>query len=257
MKKPVEEMGRRLENLRREGFHHVGHSTHWIVLGGARVLTDPWISEPANSCLSHRPLPSPLPIDPDVILITHRHEDHFDPVALGRLNRKAEVVVPSEQMAEELKRLGYHGVHVVNPGQVLENICGLTIDVVLGKHDVFEVCYRVEAQGNAFFFGGDSMLTPEIKALARSKPAPFTILPGERSSLLGKRFVMTPGEAVMLAGDFRAKKAVLSHHESYVSKLFPVGWLITLPQVPSNEFPDWFIVPKPGDYIPFPWDQMN
>src|SRR5262249_43705368 len=44
----------RTEPLRepsREGLHHVGHATHWIVLEGVRILTDPWLSEPADRTL--------------------------------------------------------------------------------------------------------------------------------------------------------------------------------------------------------------
>ena len=34
-----------------EGLHHVGNSTHFIVLEGVAILTDPWVSEPADHIL--------------------------------------------------------------------------------------------------------------------------------------------------------------------------------------------------------------
>src|SRR5262245_19566510 len=88
----VQERAEPLRDVTREGLHHVGHATHWIVLEGVSFLTDPWIAEPADRTLAHSVAPAPFPTRPDVVLITHGHEDHFDPVALGRLDRSATVV---------------------------------------------------------------------------------------------------------------------------------------------------------------------
>jgi hypothetical protein len=101
------------------------------------------------------------------------------------------------------------------------------------------------------------MLTPEIEALARERPVEFAVLPGERSSLLGRHFVLTPPQSVELARRFQAKRAVLTHHESYVSRRWPYGWLVRVPEVDPAEFPDWFVIPKPGDHVPFPWSSQG
>jgi L-ascorbate metabolism protein UlaG (beta-lactamase superfamily) len=241
-----------LAALAREGLHHVGNSTHWIVLEGVSFLTDPWIMEPAERTLSHRVPPAPLPTRPDVVLITHRHEDHFDLVALDRLDRTATVVLPAE-LVERVRPLGFADVRGVHAGDRHEDVRGSAIDVVKGKHDVPEVVYRVERRGRAFFFGGDTMLTKEIEALAAAKPTGFVVLPGERSSLLGMAFVMTPPEAVGLAKKMGAARAVLSHHESMVTHLFPYGFMVRTPAVRPEEFPAWFKIPAPGDHVPFPW----
>ncbi len=243
-----------LAAIAREGLHHVGNSTHWIVLEGVSFLTDPWIMEPAERTLSHRVPPAPLPTKPDVVLVTHRHEDHFDLVALDRLDRKATVVLPVE-LAGRVRALGFADVRGVKAGDRLDDVRGAAIDVVLGKHDVAEVVYRVEKNRRAFFFGGDTMLTPEIEALAAAKPTEFVVLPGERSSLLGMAFVMTPPEAVGLAKKMGASRAVLSHHEAYVSRRFPYGFMVRIPPVRPEEFPAWFKIPAPGDHVPFPWSE--
>lgn len=98
------------------------------------------------------------------------------------------------------------------------------------------------------------MLTPEIEALAAAKPAPFVILPGERSRLLGLRFVMRPAEAVALATRFHAKRAVLTHHEQSLIDHWLVRLILRVPPPDPSEFPDWFSVPSPGDFIGFPWE---
>ncbi|HUG53438.1 MAG TPA: MBL fold metallo-hydrolase [Vicinamibacteria bacterium] len=237
----------------REGLHHVGNSTHWIVLEGVAILTDPWLSEPADGVLAHRYPPRPLPTRPDVVLISHEHGDHYDATALDRLDRGADVVVPEGEMAEGARALGFGRVHGVRAGDVLPDVRGLAIEVVRGRHSVPEVCFRVERRGRAFFFGGDTMVTAEIEELAAARPVPFAILPGERSRLLFRRYVMTPEEAVGLARRLGARRAVLTHHEQVVARRWPFGWMVHIPPVGQNDFPDWFVVPRPGDYVAFPW----
>jgi L-ascorbate metabolism protein UlaG (beta-lactamase superfamily) len=240
-----------------EGLHHVGNSTHWIVLEGVAILTDPWVSEPADGVLAHSYVPRPLPTRPDVVLISHGHGDHFDLAALRLLDRGAEVVVPEGEMAQAARALGFARVHGVRPGDVLSDVRGLSVEVVRGRHSVPEVCYRVERRGRAFFFGGDTMVTPEIEALAAARPVPFAILPGERSRLLWRRYVMTPEEAVGLAQRLGATRAVLTHHEQVVSRRWPLGWMVHIPPIGQSDFPAWFVVPRPGDFVPFPWAESR
>jgi L-ascorbate metabolism protein UlaG (beta-lactamase superfamily) len=234
-----------------DGLHHVGNSTHLIVWDGVRILTDPWVTEPADHVIGHRVAPAPLPRDVALVLVSHEHQDHFDPAALAQLDHAAVVVCP-RALAVRVRELGFADVRGVAAGDQLD-VCGLAIEVVVGKHSVPEVCFRVVRGEHALFFGGDTMLTPEIEALARAKPTPFVILPGERSSLLGRRHVMTPPEAVALAQRFGATTAVLSHHESRVTKRFPFGWMVRIPPPDPREFPPWFRIPSPGEHIAFPW----
>ncbi len=255
MKRPVIERLHGLSDPGRSGLHHVGNSTHWIVLEGVSILTDPWISEPADHLLVHSVPPIPFPTAPDVVLLTHRHDDHFDPEALRRLERSATVVVPDGKLASAVRELGFEDVRSARAGERLEDVRGLSIDVVRGRHNVPLVCYRVERNGRAFFFGADTMLTPEIEQLATKCPVEVAILPGERSSLLGRRFVMTPEEAIALAQRMGASRAVLSHHEHQVALRSPWRWLVRIEPVSRQEFPTWFIVPSPGDFVPFPWDE--
>jgi L-ascorbate metabolism protein UlaG (beta-lactamase superfamily) len=238
----------------REGLHHVGNSTHWIVLEGVRILTDPWVTEPADGILAHSFEPRPLPTAPDVVLISHRHGDHFDLGALNLLDRAAAVVLPESDLTDGARGLGFREVHGVRPGDVLTDVRGLGIEVVKGRHSVPEVCYRVERRGRALFFGGDTMVTPEIEEMAAARPVPFAILPGERSTLLGRRYVMTPEEAVGLARRLGATRAVLTHHEQFVAKRWPYGWMVRIPPMGQPDFPAWFVVPRPGDFVAFPWE---
>ena len=99
------------------------------------------------------------------------------------------------------------------------------------------------------------MITPEILKLADEKPVPFVVLPAEYSYFLGKRFVMTPSEAISIAKRFRATRAVLTHHETKVKKRPPWSWMVRIRPPKKTEFPKWFHIPAPGDFIHFPWNQ--
>ncbi|MGQ0794415.1 MAG: MBL fold metallo-hydrolase [Deltaproteobacteria bacterium] len=256
MKKLVEEQKYGLENPERDGLHHIGNSTHWVVFEGVKILTDPWLAEPAEHILKHSIPPIPLPRNPDIIVISHEHDDHFDPLALDRLDRSAAVVAPEGKITNCASKMGFVEVRAARAGQRV-NLRGLTIDVVKGKHSVPEVCYKISRGGRSFFFGGDSMITREILAMADEKPVPFVILPGEYSRLLGFRFVMTPEEAIGLAKRFRAEVAVLTHHEQVITGKSWLNWLVSIKKVPKENFPEWFSVPQPGDYVPFPWSHRS
>lgn len=234
-----------------DGLHHVGNSTHLIVLGGVRVLTDPWLREPADRAIVHRVPPAPLPRDPDVVVITHAHEDHFDPTALAQLDRGATVVCPAA-LRDETLALGFPDVRGVTPGDVVE-ARGLAITAVHGKHSIPEVCFHVAAGARAVFFGGDSLRTKALDAFADAHPTPVVVLPGEQSRVFGRRYVMTPDDAIALAQRFRAELAILSHHESGLVARRLVRWIVRIDPPAPDEFPPWFRVPAPGDYLPFPW----
>ena len=189
-----------------------------------------------------------------MVLISHEHDDHFDPEALKLLHRGAVILAPSGKVSEQIKKMDFQNVIPVRPGDSIDTVNGISIDVVKGKHNVPEVCYRVSGNENSFFFGGDTMITQEILAMADERPVPFVILPGEHSRLLGFRFVMNPEEAVTLAKRFRAKKAVLTHHEQVVAVKSLLRFIVSIKKVGKDEFPDWFVVPTPGQFVPFPWE---
>lgn len=248
----VAERGPPLRDRLREGVHHVGNSTHWIVLGGVKILTDPWLSEPADGLLGHTVPPSPLPADPDLVLITHRHEDHFDPAALARLDRRATVLTPERDLVEAARALGFRDVRLVREGEGFREVRGVRVEVVRGDHLGVEVCYRAERRGRAIFFGGDSRVTREMERLADRAPVSLAILPGERSTFFGMELTMNPGEAVALARRFGARRAVLSHHEHTVTRRLPLGLAVDVPPAERGAFPSWFVVPSPGQHVAFP-----
>ncbi|MDP2340811.1 MAG: MBL fold metallo-hydrolase [Deltaproteobacteria bacterium] len=249
----------RTERFDSDGIFHVGNSTHLIVLGGVHVLTDPWLKDPADKILKHRVAPAALPVDVDVLLLTHEHEDHFDVEALALIKKDCVVVVPT-WLEARTKALGFTNVRPVKAGDVLKDVGGLAaVDVVRALHDCDEVVYRFSAGGRRVFFGGDTMPTNEIAALATAKAdggCDFAILPADAGALMGTRRVMNVDEAVAMGRSFgvdaAGKGAMLSHHEF---ELTSAVWnlIVDVKPVDTARLPAWFSAPTPGQRLLFPW----
>lgn len=111
----------------------VGHATTLIELDGVRVLTDPVLRR--NVGPLHRRVPRPAigPLaDPDVILISHLHLDHFDPASLRLFRRDTPVVVPLRGRLSLAWR-GFRNVTELEPGQRVR-VGAVQIVAVPAKH---------------------------------------------------------------------------------------------------------------------------
>ena len=95
--------------LRAGSILHVGHSTHLVTVAGVRVLTDPWLYDPAFGALRHE---HGLPADTsgfatvDVLCLTHEHPDHADTTAIARMPRAARCLVGSARTAQIAREAG-------------------------------------------------------------------------------------------------------------------------------------------------------
>jgi UDP-MurNAc hydroxylase len=97
------------------GVTMLGHASLVIETADCRILMDPVLFDPHGEGLfavcparvvDRERLPAP-----DVIVVSHRHLDHFDVRSLATLPRAAEVLLPRDAMiAGALRRLGFRSV---------------------------------------------------------------------------------------------------------------------------------------------------
>lgn len=100
----------------------LGHATWLVEVAGIRILFDPLLGE-----THHEGVFSPFPprtidaarLRPDLVVVTHRHLDHFDPPSLRALAvHRPIVVTPDVLVARAAERLGMD-VCVLRPWETL------------------------------------------------------------------------------------------------------------------------------------------
>lgn len=149
----------------------VGHATVLIDVGGVRVLTDPFLRHRLGPLERHGPLPDADAIgDVDVVVVSHGHQDHFDPASLRALGGRPLVVVP--------RRLGPVARSAVR-GDVIEMSVGertvvgpLAITAVRARHWISPRAPRAQPlgylldAGARIYFAGDTGRSPAMRDLA-------------------------------------------------------------------------------------------
>ena len=92
----------------------------------------------------------------DLVLTTHAHWDHFDPVTYEEYVIPDTIVGPGTCMAAlEKSGLAIPGVRL-DRGETLER-CGFRITATTADHDVDSVGYLVSCDGVKLYFSGDAL----------------------------------------------------------------------------------------------------
>ncbi|GGH35610.1 MBL fold metallo-hydrolase [Paenibacillus segetis] len=171
----------------------VRHATLWLNYGGLQFLIDPMLGEAGayppitNSANDKRnPLvPLPLSVDhwlnPDAVIVTHLHNDHWDPEAVEKLPKSTpilcqlgddsvfhsagfEQVIP---IVDQLNRLGViltrtggrHGEGEI--GQLMGNVSG----------------FILQADGEpTLYIAGDTIWCPEVRSAVDTYHPDMTIV---------------------------------------------------------------------------------
>lgn len=98
----------------------IGHAAILVEMDGGACLMDPVFFDPFEegavvSCPRRRVYPEKLP-RVDLVIISHRHPDHFDLRSLAQISRDVDVIVPADPLiVYALRRLGFAHIHPVHP----------------------------------------------------------------------------------------------------------------------------------------------
>jgi UDP-MurNAc hydroxylase len=102
----------------------IGHATLYVEAGDASFLVDPVLRDPfeggAVSSWPERTVDLEALPQPDFVVISHRHPDHFDIESLALLPRDATVLLPRDPLiAHALEKLGFGKLQPLDPGRPL------------------------------------------------------------------------------------------------------------------------------------------
>jgi L-ascorbate metabolism protein UlaG (beta-lactamase superfamily) len=178
----------------------IGHGTLMFVFGGKVIHVDPW-----SRLADYSRLPKA-----DLVLLTHHHGDHLDPVALKEVRTDSTVVVLTEICAERVDG----GVIMKNGDQ--QTFMGVDVVAIpaynlVHKRESGEF-YHPKGEGNGYIFtcgdtrvyiAGDTENTPEMKSL---KDIDYAFLP------MNLPYTMTPEMVVDAVSAFKPKVLYPYHY---------------------------------------------
>src|SRR5208283_120355 len=171
----------------------IGHASLMMRFGGRIIHVDPCGQEGDYSKLPKA----------DLILVTHDHADHFDPVTLQNIRNNETLLVFTQRCAEE-----FAGGIVMKNGDA-QTVMGIGIEAVpaynvLHKRPDGEF-FHPKGHGNGYvltmggkrvYSAGDTENIPEMKAL---KEIDIAFLP------MNLPYTMTPEMVADAAGSFKPK----------------------------------------------------
>lgn len=141
----------------------VEHASLILTLGGKRFLVDP-VGAPA---------PYTHGAEPDAILVTHEHSDHFDPETLTALAGKSAALIVNAAVAAKLPEPLKARAQVMKNGDTAE-IAGIGIEAVPAYNTTPERAqYHPQGRDNGYvltapegriYIAGDTEDTPEFRA---------------------------------------------------------------------------------------------
>ena len=178
----------------------IGHGTLMFEFGGKVIHIDPW-----SRLADYSRLPKA-----DLIMLTHHHGDHLDPVALKQVRTDSTVVVLTEICAQRVEG----GVVMKNDDQ--QTFVGIGVVAtpaynLVHKRETGEV-FHPKGEGNGYvltfgdtrvYIAGDTENTPEMKAL---EDIDYAFLP------MNLPYTMTPGMVADAVKTFKPKVLYPYHY---------------------------------------------
>ncbi|MEU0540474.1 MBL fold metallo-hydrolase [Nocardia sp. NPDC005978] len=203
----------------------VVHASVLLDFGGARILTDPWLSErrfyrpgEPRSVATAADLP-PLA----GIVISHDHYDHCDLDALVDYPDRTVPFAVAPGLAAKVRAAGFVNVVELAPWQHTR-LGPVEVTAAPAGHSVPEVTFVLRADGHTVYFGADTLRIPELDEIAHRFPdLDLALLPinGLRiRPALNRQVVMDAAEAAELTRVLRARVAVPIH---YAFSSGPIG----------------------------------
>jgi L-ascorbate metabolism protein UlaG (beta-lactamase superfamily) len=195
----------------------VVHASVLLDFGGAKILTDPWLSErrgylqgEPRSIASAAQLPALAGI-----VISHGHYDHCDLGALAGYADKGVPIAVPRGLGDRVRAVGFPNVTELDPWQNA-TLGPVHVTAAPAKHSVREITFVLQAEGSTVFFGADTLRIAALDEVARRFPdLDLALLPinGLRvRPLFNRQYVMDAGQAAELTSVLRPRIAVPIHY---------------------------------------------
>lgn len=194
----------------------IAHASVLLEVDGETVLTDPWFSE-RPGYFRGEPLGVALADLPPLagVVVSHGHYDHYDMAAFRAYPDRTVPMIVKRGTARIARAAGFTRVQELDPWESAP-LGRLTVTATPAKHKVPENTYILQGEGHTVFFGGDTLLIPELREIGpRFGPIDLALLAlnGLRiRPLLNRRVVMDPEEAATVCAVLRPRVVVPIHY---------------------------------------------
>ena len=140
----------------------IAHSSVLIDFAGYQVLTDPWFSEKFGY-YHGEPYGITLENLPHLagVVVSHGHYDHYDMQAFQAYPDKQVPMAVKRGIAQTARKVGFTNVTEMDAWETT-SLGPITVTAAPGKHGVPEITYMLQANGFTVYFGGDTLLIPEL-----------------------------------------------------------------------------------------------
>lgn len=194
----------------------IAHASVLIDFDGQCVLTDPWFSEkfgyyhgePYGITLEQLPRLAG-------VVVSHGHYDHYDMQAFKAYPDKQVPIAVKRGIEKAAQQVGFTNVTGMDAWEST-TFGPITITALPASHGVPEVTYMLQTDGRTVYFGGDTLLIPELHEIPKHFPqvdVALLALNGLRIRPLGnKQVVMDAQEAGKLCSIMQPHYAIPMHY---------------------------------------------
>jgi L-ascorbate metabolism protein UlaG (beta-lactamase superfamily) len=178
--------------------------------------------------------------EPDVILISHGHWDHWDTGSMRQLEKDIHLIVPPRSIAPgftrgiaggiagRARRLGYTSVEELRPWEQTD-VGGVVVTAVPGVHWGGEVGFVLQGEKTVYFAGDTAFDRQNLAEIGQRFDTDVVLLPIGGLRFLGGRGQMGPKEAVT-ALDLVRPRVVIGTHWGGLPNLPPLVEMRGTPQ---------------------------
>src|SRR5437588_4691306 len=214
LRKQVNE--RSLHTVSKLTITRIAHATVLIDFDGHAILTDPWFSQ-RFTYYQGEPFGISLEALPHLtgVIVSHGHYDHYDMQAFQAYPDKQVSFAVKRGIAEKARKVGFSNVTELDAWETTM-LGPIKVTAVPGKHGVPEVTYILEYEDLTVYFGGDTLLIPELSEIAVRFPridlALLSVNGLRIRPMFNRQVVMDPLEAAELCRILNPRYAVPIHY---------------------------------------------
>ncbi|MDP4095342.1 MBL fold metallo-hydrolase [Paenibacillus sp. P96] len=243
----------------------IRHATLWLEYGGTQFLVDPMFSDAgANPPVINTPndrrnplVPLPFEMEglfnPDAVLVTHLHPDHWDEAAIVALSKSTSVICQPEDESAIISA-GFGSVTAVNESITFK---GVTIHRTSGQHGTGEIGKQMgpvsgfvfKAEGEpTLYIAGDTIWCDDVQqALDAHQPDITVVNAGGARFNVGDPITMDEDDVIRVC-QYAPKTKVVAVHMDAINHCL-VTRADLRGRVEKERLLDRVVIPSDGQWI--------